>query len=172
MATRSFQQRRHGREWQHRNRSTVRHDALHLIQAWRGHDHPAVRADRLDPDEDLDLYAGHHGKRSTSGTHIATVPGCVICHDGIPEPVDQFRGGYFVGQEIDISGFDGQPVKGERRTPAHGPSAVPNRGEFLKRDTPGRNWTIHGATIRRGTFLVSAVSYSLQGFDRSQERLS
>jgi hypothetical protein len=53
-----------------------------------------------------------------------------------------------IGQDIDISRVDWQPVQGEGGAAAHGPLSVSDRGESLKRPTPCRNWTIHAVTIR------------------------
>ena len=79
-ASRRFQHRLHGRQWQHGNRSAVEQHGLNTIEAWRGHDHTAIGADSLYPDQDLNLNAFHHSQDSTRGAHVTTIPGCLIHH--------------------------------------------------------------------------------------------
>jgi hypothetical protein len=156
-AARRFQQRPHGRERQHGNRSAVEHHPLSAIQAWCGHDHAAIRVDSLDPNQDLELNAFHHSKDSTRGTYVTAIPGCLIRHDSVLKPVDQFSDGYLIGQDINIPGVDWQPMQGEGGAPAYGPLAVSDGGESLKRPTPCRNWTIHAATIRSAPYIARMI---------------
>jgi hypothetical protein len=147
MASRRLQHRSHGRQWQYGNRPAVEHHRLNAIKARRGHDDAAIGADSLDPNQDLELNAFHHSKDSTRGTHVTTIPGCLVHHDGVLKPVNQLGDGYLIGEDIDISGVYWQPMQGERGAPAHGPLPVPDSGEPLKRPTPCRNWAIHAASI-------------------------
>jgi hypothetical protein len=66
--------------------------------------------DGLHPNQDLELNAFHHSKDSTRGTYVTTIPGCLIRYDGVLKPVDQFSDGCLIGQDIDISGVDRQPM--------------------------------------------------------------
>ena len=113
----------------------------------RGHDHAAIGVDSLYPNKDLELNAFHHSKDSTRGTHVTTIPGCLIHHDGALKPVNQLGDGCLIGEDIDISGVYWKPMQGERGAPAHGPLPVPDSGEPLNRPAPCRNWAIHAASI-------------------------
>jgi len=147
MASRRLQHRSHGRQRQHGNRPAVEHHRLNAIQARRGHDDVAIGADSLDPNQDLELNASYHSKDPARRTHVTTIPGSLIHHDGVLKPVNQLGDGHLIGEDIDISGVYWQPVQGERGAPAHGPLPVPDSGEPLKRPTPCRNWAIHAASI-------------------------
>jgi hypothetical protein len=161
MASRRLQHRSHSRQWQHGNRPAVEHHRLNAIQARRGHDDAAIGADSLDPNQDLELNAFHHSKDPAPGTHVTTIPGCLIHHDGVLKPVNQFSGGYLIGEDVDISGVYWQPMQGERSTPAHGPLAVPDSGEPLKRPAPCRNRAIHAASIGSAPYGGPTVKSAL-----------
>jgi hypothetical protein len=99
--------------------------------------------------------------RTRRGTHLTTIPGCLIHHDDVLKPVNQLSDGYF-GEDIDISGVYWQPMQGKRGAPAHGPLPVPDSGELLKRPTPCRNWAIHAASIGSAPYGADPVDDDLR----------
>lgn len=119
-----FEERQHGQQRQHRDRP-ARHDhPVHLIQVGSGHH--AAMPDSFHVHQDLDLNVFDHGEGAAGGTHITTIPGCLVPRHGTRQATDQLGSGRIVSKEINVPRFDFQAMERESGAPAHCPPAISN----------------------------------------------
>jgi len=76
--------------------------------------------------QDLDLNVFDLGEGAAGGTHITTIPRCLVPRHGTQQATDQLGSGRIVSKEINVPRFDLQAVEGESGAPAHCPPATSN----------------------------------------------
>ena len=66
----------------------------------------AASPDSFHIHQDLDLNAFDHGDGAAGGTHITTIPRCLVPRHGTQQATDQLDGSRIVSKEINVPRFD------------------------------------------------------------------